>query len=179
MTQEPIAPGSDSPVKFLQVLHMLLRTFDAYMKCVVHLKANVFVWTESKFTHPKNFAKISKAKKEIQDMLVSKHSVKWDFVNNDLGTSTTGNTVRFLLSEEPRKDICEMISNPRSRALATTYGSDLSMLIEAMSSGSEIDIEKYSETCTTLYVIIATELSWTNIVNIVIGTFGRINYSQQ
>ena len=66
VTNKPIATNS---VKSSEVLHALLRSFDHFMKTVVHVKAGVFDWSESPTSRNKQFLDNAKAeiKKKIFD----------------------------------------------------------------------------------------------------------------
>ena len=68
-------PISTNPVLPVQVLHALLRTFDHYMKCVVHVKAGIFDWSESQYSQNKQFLKV--AKSQLQEVIKSETGIKW------------------------------------------------------------------------------------------------------
>ena len=82
----PIATNQACSV---QVLHGLMRTFDFYMKVAVHIKAEVFQWSESPTSRYRQF--LAAAKSTLQDKLKSL-GIKWDFPDSSGcgGTTTTG-----------------------------------------------------------------------------------------
>jgi len=56
-------PIPTNEVTSIQVLHTLLRSFDHCMKIVLHLKADVFYWSESPTSIKRHF--LVNARKEI------------------------------------------------------------------------------------------------------------------
>jgi hypothetical protein len=80
-----------------QVLHGLLRSFDHFMKTVVHVKAGVENWSEIPGSYNKLF--IDSSKSDLRSSLKESLGVKWDQPDpaGKGGTTTTGNTARLLL----------------------------------------------------------------------------------
>ena len=108
LTNKPI-PNHE--VISVQVLYALLRTFDHYMKIAVHLKAEVFEWTESDTSRYHQF--LVAAKKEIQQKLEEVLGERWDFPDGTGkgGTSTTGNTARRILHHGGRDIVIQMLTD--------------------------------------------------------------------
>ena len=80
-----------------QVLHGLLRSFDHFMKALVHVKAGVFNWSELKGSYNKLF--VDRSKDALRASIENSVHVKWDQPDpsGKGGTTTTGNTARILL----------------------------------------------------------------------------------
>ena len=149
LTNKPI-PNHE--VISVQVLHALLRTFDHYMKIAVHLKAEVFEWTESEASRYHKF--LVAAKKEIQTKLNEVLGERWDFPDGTGkgGTSTTGNTARNILHHGGRDIVIQMLPD-RFRPIMTQIGQYLSVILRLFSSSENIDVQEYKKVCTTLYLL--------------------------
>ena len=149
LTTKPI-PNHE--VVSVQVLHALLRTFDHYMKIAVHLRAEVFDWTESKTSRYYRF--LEAAKKEIQGKLEEVLGERWDFPDGTGkgGTSTTGNTARKILHNGGRDIVIQMLPD-RFRDIMMQIGQYLSVILRLFSSSKSIDVKEYKKVCTALYLL--------------------------
>ena len=85
------------PVRPIQVLHCLLRTFDHCMKICLHVVAGILKWSESKYDLSAQFFKA--AKKQLQEKILIETGERWNFVDStgNNGTSTNVNYERSLL----------------------------------------------------------------------------------
>ena len=141
------------------------------------MKAQVYIWTESKTSNPEGFEKIKIEKKKMQEMIRSKLHRKWDFVNADAGTTSDGNVARDLLYDKERREtICNEIDDDDDREIALKYGQDLSFIMQAFSSDHQIDLKTYSKTATSLYLLLVEKLSWTNIVILLVLYFIEVQF---
>ena len=150
LTTKPIP---DHEVVSVQVLHALLRTFDHYMKIAVHLKAEVFEWTESETSRYHVFLK--HAKKEIQKKLEDSIGERWDFpdATGKGGTSTTGNTARNILHHHGgRKIVIDMLPE-RFQGVMTQIGQYLSVVLRLFSSSKDVNVAEFKKICTSLYLL--------------------------
>ena len=149
LTSKPI-PNHE--VISVQVLHALLRSFDHYMKIAVHLRAEVFEWTESDKSRYHQF--LVAAKKEIQKKLEDVLGEKWDFPDKTGkgGTSTTGNTARNILHHGGRNIVIEMLPD-RFQGVMTQIRQFLSVVLRLFSSSQKIDVKEYKKLCTSLYLL--------------------------
>ena len=149
LTNKPI-PNHE--VISVQVLHALLRTFDHYMKIAVHLKAEVFEWTESDTNRYHQF--LVAAKKEIQQKLEEVLGERWDFPDGTGkgGTSTTGNTARRILHHGGRDIVIQMLPD-RFQGIMTQIRQYLSVILRLFSSSENIDVQEYKKVCTILYLL--------------------------
>lgn len=160
-TSKPIA---DTSVRSVQVLHSLLRGFDHYMKIVIHLVAGVYHWTESKTDRLSRL--LEAEKKRLQGKILDETHIKWDFPDStgQGGNTTTGNVARKLLHEcENRKIIESVIDNDIDRKIAEEYGSSLSTILRAMSSGEKINLRKYKDLTRDTYSLLIEKLPWVSI----------------
>ena len=149
VTTGPIATNQ---VISTQILHSMLRTFDHFMKVVVHIKAGVFSWSKSNSTD-KLF--LQTAKKQLQDVIKEKiHNIKWDFPDSTGkgGTTTTGNVAReLLLNPENRKIIIgEILEKDREAVLR--YGEQLAVILRVFCSSESVNVQQYKDFCTQLYL---------------------------
>ena len=149
LTNKPIATNE---VISVQVLHALLRTFDHFMKTSVHLRAGVFDWSESPSSLNKRF--LTKAKQEIQEKIMAEIGVKWDYPDQagKGGTTTTGNTARRILHHN-RQLVIEMIPE-RLQSIMASYGQKLSVILRIISSSEFVNVKKYKQLCTDLYMFL-------------------------
>ena len=149
LTNKPI-PNHE--VISVQVLHALLRTFDHYMKIAVHLKAEVFEWTESEASRYHKF--LVATKKEIQSKLEEVLGERWDFPDGTGkgGTSTTGNTARNILHHGGREIVIQMLPS-RFQPVMTQIGQYLSVVLRLFSSSQSINVAEYKKVCTSLYLL--------------------------
>ena len=87
-------PIPNHEVKSTQVLHGLLRSFDHFMKAVVHVKAGSNDWSEIPGSYNKMFC--DNSKNALRSALKESLHVKWDQPDpaGKGGTTTTGNTKR-------------------------------------------------------------------------------------
>ena len=160
-TAQPIA---DYNVRSVQVLHALLRSFDHLMKVVIHLKAGVMYWTESKTDPSHQFLEMEK--RRLQAKILEKTGIKWNFADSTghSGNTTTGNVARSLLySEENRILITEDITNTELRSVLLQYATDLSHILRVLSSGQKVNLEAYSKLCSDLYLLLIRKLPWVRI----------------
>ena len=76
-----------------------------HMKVCVHIRAEVYDWSESQYSRYEPFLK--KAKTEIQEAIRTQFGEKWDYPNGTGKgrTTTTGNTVRRILHDENARNI--------------------------------------------------------------------------
>ena len=123
------------------------------MKAVVHQKAGIFDWSESPSSINKQF--LVQAKQAIQSYIFEKvHGIKWDFpdATGKGGTTTTGNVARELLHNfSSRSLILEGLSEEQ-KDLMSTWGTKLSVIIRVFSSSRKVNVEKYKQFCTDLYL---------------------------
>ena len=150
VTTKPI-PSKSHDVKSTQVLHALLRTFDHYMKCAVHVKAAVFTWTETTGSYNSQFLK--NAKFEIQKVIVDKCGEKWDYPDQTGkgGTTTTGKTGRRILHNKAIRDLVVGKLPEQYIEIFSTFGQCLSVIIRVLSSKKHVNVEKYRNFCTELH----------------------------
>ena len=139
-------------VKSTQVLHGLLRSFDHFMKALVHVKAGVLNWSEVPGSYNKLFVDQSKEalRKEIENAL----SVKWDQPDpaGKGGTTTTGNTARILLHKQRETAINELPKEWQEKF--NKWGQHLSVILRIVSSKSKVNVPVYKDFCNDLYVFI-------------------------
>ena len=149
LTSKPI-PNHE--VISVQVLHALLRTFDHYMKIAVHLKAEVFEWSEADGSRYHHF--LVAAKMEIQKKLEDLLGERWDFPDQTGkgGTSTIGNTARRILHHGGRDIVIQMLPD-RFQEVMTQIGHYLSVILRLFSSSEKIDVQEYKNVCITLYLL--------------------------
>ena len=149
LTTKPI-PNHE--VTSVQVLHAMLRTFDHYMKIAVHLRAEVFEWTESDSSHYHRF--LVAAKQEIQTKLNDILGERWDFPDGTGkgGTSTTGNTARNILHHGGRDIVIDMLPE-RFQDVMKQIGQYLSVILRLFSSSQNINVQEYKKVCTSLYLL--------------------------
>ena len=149
VTHKPIATNS---VKSSQVLHALLRTFDHFMKIAVHLKAEVFDWSESPLSMNKQF--LDDAKSLMKAKIFDKTGRKWDCPDKTGkgGTTTDGNCARHILHHNREIVVSEVPD--RLQDVLRHYGQQLSVIVRVMSSKEKVNIERYKQCCTDLYVFL-------------------------
>ena len=125
-------------VQSTQVLHGLLRSFDHFMKALVHVKAGVFHWSEVKGSYNKLF--IDNSKDELRKSLEETLHVKWDQPDpaGKGGTTTTGNTARILLHKKRNAAINELPDELQSKF--RKWGQHLSVILRVISSKSQVDV---------------------------------------
>ena len=150
LTAKPIP---DHEVTSVQVLHSLLRAFDHYMKIAVHLRAAVFVWSESPTSRSHQLLK--KVKAEIQEKIENEIGEKWDYPGGtgNGGTTTTGNTARRLLHDEKGREIIVQMLPEKYQQVMRQIGQYLSVILRLFSSSKTIDVTEYRKLCTTLYLL--------------------------
>ena len=149
-TGEPIPTNE---VQSVQVLHALLRCFDFVMKIIIHLKANVYEWSEAKTSHYYQFLTGEKA--QLQQDLLGFNGVKWDIPDGSRGgTSTTGNTARVLLYNKKNRDFIIGKLDEKHQQLMSEVMLRFSVILRVMSTKGEVNVDAYKKYCTELYVIL-------------------------
>ena len=148
----------------VQVLHTSLRTMDTFAETCCCLVAGIKIWTTSLFKNPQ-LRFVKKARDDIRDGL-KENNLAWDIPDSTGhgGTTTTGNTVRKIISKVHLREVfTKDISNNEDREAAERFGHLLSRLLRVMSSGSPVKLDEYQATCTELYTLLITELSFVSI----------------
>ena len=149
-TGEPIPTNE---VQSVQVLHALLRCFDFVMKIIIHLKANVYEWSEAKTSHYYQFLTGEKA--QLQQDLLGFNGVKWDIPDGSRGgTSTTGNTARVLLYKKKNRDFIIGKLDEKHQQLMSEVMLRFSVILRVMSTKGEVNVDAYKKYCTELYLIL-------------------------
>ena len=152
VTTEPIATNS---VVSQQVLHALLRTFDHFMKTVVHLKAGVLDWSESPSSINKGFLKV--AKEELQKRIHTEvHGTNWDVPDSSGkgGTTTDGNMARDLLHNKLHREIIISELPEHDREKMRYFGQSLSVILRVLSSKKNVNSAEFRNLCTELYLFL-------------------------
>ena len=151
VTNRPIASPSQT-VHSVQILHGLLRSFDMFMKTAIHVKAGVFDWSEAPSSRNKQF--LDAAKLEVQGNIFSATGIKWDYPDKagKGGTTTTGNVARQLLHHQREVIISQLPDG--NKEVFRHFGQQLSVIIRVMSSKEKVNIAKYKQSCTNLYVFL-------------------------
>ena len=163
LTTKPIAQHD---VTSIQVLHALLRSFDHFMKIIVHLRAGVLNWSEAVEDEA-----LKRAKKQIQEEIQKEMGEKWDYPDKTGkgGTTTTGNTARRILHCGQREVVVRMVPECYQPAVRRV-GQYLSVILRLFSSDLLINITAYKNICTNLYLLFLQcfpssdhSTSWINI----------------
>ena len=146
VTNKPIATNQAFSV---QVFHALLRSFDHFMKAVVHVKAGVFDWSEAP-SHNSRF--LANTKKDLQEKIAAETGLQWDIPDKTGkgGTTTTGNIARSLLYSARDIVISDVPENHQD--IFRYFGQHLSVIIKVMSSKEKVNVELYKQFCTDLYI---------------------------
>ena len=128
----------------------MLRTFDHFMKLVVHVRASVFEWSESDFSQYKSI--LENSKKAVQTRL-KQINMHWDFPDSSGGTSTRGPLVRSILHNEAVRNyiLNDPAINNQHRVILKDYGQRLSVIIRIVNSKRLIKVDKFKEFCKNTY----------------------------
>ena len=78
------------------------------------------------------------------------------------GTTTTGNTAKKILFHGGRKAVIEMLPERYQQSMSQ-FGEYLAVILRLFSSDLKINIAKYKELCTSLYVLILESFPWARI----------------
>ena len=80
--------------KSIQVLHVLMRSFDHFMGALLRCYAGVFTWKKSKGSYTDEI--LQSFKERLQEIIVDSTGIQWDRPDptGKGGTSTTGNIAR-------------------------------------------------------------------------------------
>ena len=166
LTNKPVATIQAPTV---QVLHALLRTFDFFMKIVVHTKAGVFDWSEG-VSHSSKF--LAAAKVALQGQIQEGTGIKWDVVDKTGkgGTTTTGNVARRLLHSKASRDLIVSSLPDDHRDKISFLGQQLSTILRVMSSKEKVNVDKYKNLCYSVYIFLlqkfqsqTKQCSWVSI----------------
>ena len=127
--------------------------FDHYMKIAVHLRAAVFVWSESPTSRSHQFLK--KVKAEIQEKFKNEIGEKWDYPGGtgNRGATTTGITARRLLHDEKGREIIVQVLPEKYQQVMRQIGQYMSVILRLFSSSKTIDVTEYRKLCPTLYLL--------------------------
>ena len=149
-------------IRSTQVLHGLLRSFDHYMKAVVHVKAGVLNWSEIPGSYNKLF--IDNSKNALRSSLKESLHVKWDQPDptGKGGTTTTGNTARLLLHSQREAVINEI--DEKWREQFSKWGQHLSVILRVISSKCQVNVLEFKEFCFDLYFFIVDNFPWVSII---------------
>ena len=145
-------PIATNAVVSQQVLHAILRTFDHWMKPIVHLKAGVLDWSESPTSVNNCF--LQNTKQEIPGRIYSGiHGTRRDLPDSagKGGTTTDGNIVRDLLHNAVNRSIIVNEVPEHNRDIMTCFGQYLPVILRVLSSKKKVDVEKYKNFCTELH----------------------------
>lgn len=158
-------------IRSTQVLHGLLRSFDHYMKTVVHVKAGVLNWSEIPGSYNKLF--IDNSKNDLRSSLKESLHVKWDQPDpaGKGGTTTTGNTARLLLHSQREAVINELDEIWREKF--SKWGQHLSVILRVISSKCQVNVLKFKEFCLDLYFFIVENFPWVSITGTVHKVLGH------
>ena len=152
VTTKPIATNS---VVSQQVLHALLRTFDHFMKTVVHLKAGVLDWSESPSSI--NMVFLKRAKGQLRERIYADiHGTNWDLPDQagKGGTTTDGNMARDLLHNKVHREIIISELPEHTQEKIRYFGQSLSVILRVLSSKKKVNIEEFRNICTELYLFL-------------------------
>ena len=157
-------------VKSAQVLHGLLRSFDHFMKGLVHVKAGVFNWSERKGSY-KLF--VDRSKDALRTTLANSLNIKWDQPDpaGKGGTTTTGNTARLLLHKCCESAINELPEEWQEKI--NKWGQNLSVILRIVSSKSKVNVPVYKDFCCDLYVFLVDSFPWISITGSVHKVIGH------
>ena len=155
VTNQPIAKHD---VFSFQVLHALLRTFDTYMKTVVHVLAGVYQWSVGKMSVYNQF--LIDKKKALQAKIEHETGIHWDKADGtgNNGTSTTGNTARSLLLNKNRREkviTSEIPDNYRRKM--EIYGAYLSVILRVIICKKKVNVYEFKKTCTEFNLFLLDE----------------------
>ena len=150
LTTKPI-PNHE--VLSVQVLHALLRTLDHFMKIIVHLRAGVHDWSESKTSLVNQFLK--KAKAEVQEKLKNDFGERWDYpdATGKGGTTTTGNTARRILHQANVREAVVQMVPERYQPAVRQIGQYLSVVLRVFCSSRTVDVKEYKKMCISLNLL--------------------------
>ena len=131
VTTKPIV---EQNIWSVQVLHLLLRSFDHFMKIVVRVHASVHEWTdfESMKIKPPVARFVINSKREIQQQL-KEVGKRWDFPDSagKGGTTTTGPVAKSILHDEAVRNY--LLNDPaissQQRTHLKEYGQRLSVVL--------------------------------------------------
>ena len=101
VTREPIIDLES--IASVSPLHAQLRFFDFVLKIVCHLNANIFNWSQEKnILGDDNYKTLQNSKSIVRALIKENTGISVDMPNSTGkgGTSTNGNVVHSLLSEE-------------------------------------------------------------------------------
>ena len=155
VTNQPIAKHD---VFSFQVLHGLLRTFDHFMKTVVHVTAGVVQWSVPKSSVYNQF--LTETKSLLKEKIEKETGIQWDKADatGNNGTSTTGNTARnLLLDKEIRENIIICDVPECYRRKIQIYGSYLSVTLRVIVCKKKINVYQFKKMCTEFYMFLLEE----------------------
>ena len=157
MTNQPI---TEHDVFSFQVLHGLLRTFDHFMKTVVHVTAGVLQWSVPQHSVYNQF--LSDNKHVLQDKIETETGISWDKADptGNSGTSTTGNTARrLLLDKHVRESIIIKGVPERYQRKIQRYGSYLAVTLRVIVCKRKVNVYEFKKMCTEFYIFLLEEFS--------------------
>ena len=130
------------------------------MKVIVHLRAEVYDWSESQFSRIHAFLK--KSKLEIQEMIKNETGEKWDYPDctGKGGTTTTGNTARRILYDEKLRMLIISMVPERFQDIVREIGQKLAVILRVFCSGRKVVVTKYRGLCTSLYLSYLEQFPW-------------------
>lgn len=154
-------PIPNHSVKSTQVLHGLLRTFDHFMKAIVHVKAGTLDWSEIPGSYNKLF--VDNSKNALRSALEDSLHIKWDQPDpaGKGGTTTTGNMARLLLHTKRETVINELDAVWREKF--SKWGQHLSVILRIVSSKCLVNVPLFKEFCLDLYFFIVDAFPWVSI----------------
>ena len=164
-------PIPNHNVKSTQVLHGLLRSFDHFMKAVVHVRAGVYNWSEVKGSYGKLF--VDKSKDALRSALANSLHMKWDQPDptGKGGTTTTGNIARRLLYKNRETVINELEVEWRDKF--AKWGQHLSIILRVISSRCDVNVPAFRDFCLDLYFFIVNTFPWVSITGSVHKVLGH------
>ena len=158
LTQSPI---STLAIQTFPILHALLRGLDYCLKIVYKLKAGVTAWIQNS----KQKERVDVAKRKVQEYIKTKTGMTVDKPDpvGAGGTTTTGNIARNLLFHPAKRQVLVECVPEKSRKdgrcdrnVFNEFITNLSVILKAVSSRRNVNIEELDHLCKETSLLIVT-----------------------